>query len=186
MQQWSMSLFSIHFVNLLSAMPQRQDSFPDGAYHNMNMQSSPAGPLGLVQPPSPMTPPALAGATGLGVGELFTASSSCYWSLLLLSLRGQFSSFIHQFIVGMGSGGRLYSTAPGAEGTFRNNNLPPAHHSNNIASNTMFGNRQSKDSMNMGRSSLLEDFRNNRIPNLQLKDLSHHVVEFSQDQHGSR
>ena len=37
-----------------------------------------------------------------------------------------------------------------------------------------------------GRSRLLEDFRNNRIPNLQLKDLVNHVVEFSQDQHGSR
>ena len=37
-----------------------------------------------------------------------------------------------------------------------------------------------------GRSRLLEDFRNNRIPNLQLKDLANHVVEFSQDQHGSR
>ena len=36
------------------------------------------------------------------------------------------------------------------------------------------------------RSRLLEDFRNNRIPNLQLKDLVNHVVEFSQDQHGSR
>jgi len=37
-----------------------------------------------------------------------------------------------------------------------------------------------------GRSRLLEDFRNSRIPNLQLKDLVNHVVEFSQDQHGSR
>lgn len=37
-----------------------------------------------------------------------------------------------------------------------------------------------------GRSSLLEDFRNNRYPNLQLRDLTNHIVEFSQDQHGSR
>lgn len=37
-----------------------------------------------------------------------------------------------------------------------------------------------------GRSRLLEDFRNNRYPNLQLRDLSNHIVEFSQDQHGSR
>ena len=37
-----------------------------------------------------------------------------------------------------------------------------------------------------GRSRLLEDFRNNRIPSLQPKDLINHVVEFSQDQHGSR
>ncbi|XP_047145593.1 pumilio homolog 2 isoform X1 [Hydra vulgaris] len=37
-----------------------------------------------------------------------------------------------------------------------------------------------------GRSKLLEDFRNNRFPNLQLHDLQRHIVEFSQDQHGSR
>jgi len=37
-----------------------------------------------------------------------------------------------------------------------------------------------------GRSQLLEDFRNNQIPNIQLSDIANHVVEFSQDQHGSR
>lgn len=37
-----------------------------------------------------------------------------------------------------------------------------------------------------GRSRLLEDFRNNRYPSLQLRDLANHIVEFSQDQHGSR
>ena len=30
------------------------------------------------------------------------------------------------------------------------------------------------------------DFRNNKIPNPQLRDLVNHMVEFSQDQHGSR
>jgi pumilio RNA-binding family len=39
---------------------------------------------------------------------------------------------------------------------------------------------------NKGRSRLLEEFRNQRYPNLQLRDLSNHIVEFSQDQHGSR
>lgn len=39
---------------------------------------------------------------------------------------------------------------------------------------------------NPGRSRLLEDFRNQRYPNLQLRDLTNHIVEFSQDQHGSR
>jgi len=39
---------------------------------------------------------------------------------------------------------------------------------------------------NSNRSRLLEDFRNNRYPNLQLRELTNHMVEFSQDQHGSR
>lgn len=39
---------------------------------------------------------------------------------------------------------------------------------------------------NVQRSQLLEEFRNSRIPHLQLSDLGKHVVEFAQDQHGSR
>lgn len=36
------------------------------------------------------------------------------------------------------------------------------------------------------RSQLLDEFRNSRIPHLQLGDLGKYVVEFAQDQHGSR
>ncbi|OQV25859.1 Pumilio-like protein 2 [Hypsibius exemplaris] len=36
------------------------------------------------------------------------------------------------------------------------------------------------------RSRLLEDFRNNRYPNLTFREVQGHIVEFSQDQHGSR
>ena len=36
------------------------------------------------------------------------------------------------------------------------------------------------------RSKLLDDFRNSRMPNLQLRDVVGHFTEFSMDQHGSR
>ncbi|VDD91061.1 unnamed protein product [Enterobius vermicularis] len=42
------------------------------------------------------------------------------------------------------------------------------------------------DNDRQSRSHLLDDFRNNRNPHLQLADLGDHVVEFAQDQHGSR
>lgn len=116
-------------------------------YGSLGNLGSPAGPMGLVQPGQPMTPP----------------------------------------MSGLGSGGRLYSAAPGAEAAkFR---------SGSVSSNGIFGSlfpgrtmpsRSSLSKEVTGRSRLLEDFRNNRIPNLQLKDLINHVVEFSQDQHGSR
>lgn len=44
----------------------------------------------------------------------------------------------------------------------------------------------SADGERQTRSHLLDDFRNNRNPHLQLTDLGKHVVEFAQDQHGSR
>jgi hypothetical protein len=47
------------------------------------------------------------------------------------------------------------------------------------------GNGSGRDS-NIIRSKLLDDFRNSRMPNLQLRDVINHFVEFSMDQHGSR
>ena len=57
-----------------------------------------------------------------------------------------------------------------------------------IVGNTSSGGitRRGKGDTGVPKSRLLEDFRNNRHPNLQLRDLTNHVVEFSQDQHGSR
>ena len=44
--------------------------------------------------------------------------------------------------------------------------------------------RRTDDALN--RSRLLDDFKSNRFPHLQLRDLANHIVDFAQDQHGSR
>ncbi|CAH0557972.1 unnamed protein product [Brassicogethes aeneus] len=90
---------------------------------------------------------------------------------------------------------RVLSAAPGAEAKYRNSVAA------GLSANAMFGSTNSLftkinssltavpstlDKGPQGRSRLLEDFRNNRYPNLQLRDLANHIVEFSQDQHGSR
>lgn len=114
-----------------------------------------------------------------------------------------------------GLGQMVTSRAPGAETKYRNQ-LPPVGlpTTSTTAANAMFGSSSSlfgklpgavpnaagvpRPSNNpavvpvagadktQGRSRLLEDFRNQRYPNLQLRDLTNHIVEFSQDQHGSR
>ncbi|XP_013786730.1 pumilio homolog 2-like [Limulus polyphemus] len=86
-------------------------------------------------------------------------------------------------------GGRMLSAAPGAEAKYLVRSRPL--NNNGLSStNTLFPNRSFQRNSNIekptGRSRLLEDFRNNRYPNLQLRDLANHIVEFSQDQHGSR
>ncbi|XP_069742516.1 pumilio homolog 2-like isoform X3 [Narcine bancroftii] len=102
-----------------------------------------------------------------------------------LSSQGS-SSTLHLGGLTNGSG-RFISAAPGAEAKSRSG----------ISSTSLFSSssqlfppsrlRYSRsDIMPSGRSRLLEDFRNNRFPNLQLRDLVGHIVEFSQDQHGSR
>jgi len=57
---------------------------------------------------------------------------------------------------------------------------------NNLFNQNTKTRHNSIDRASNNRSLLLEDFRNNRFPNIQLSDLANHVVEFSQDQHGSR
>lgn len=48
------------------------------------------------------------------------------------------------------------------------------------------GNGSNGGGSSVARSRLLEDFRTNRQPHLQLRDIVNHFVEFSMDQHGSR
>ncbi|XP_076437978.1 pumilio homolog 1-like [Babylonia areolata] len=132
-----------------------------GSYYGSalgNMAPSPAGPGSMVPSGPSMTPPP-------------TLSGSS--STVSINACGT---------------GRPYSAAPGAEAKYRGNLISP---NGFFPPNSIFPTRMAPRSASMskevtGRSRLLEDFRNNRIPNLQLKDLFQHVVEFSQDQHGSR
>uniref|UniRef100_A0A674EHC0 Pumilio RNA binding family member 2 n=1 Tax=Salmo trutta TaxID=8032 RepID=A0A674EHC0_SALTR len=83
--------------------------------------------------------------------------------------------------------GRYISAAPGAEAKYRSAGATSSLFSSSSQLFPPSRPRYSRsDVMPSGRSRLLEDFRNNRFPNLQLRDLPGHMVEFSQDQHGSR
>uniref|UniRef100_H2MB76 Pumilio RNA-binding family member 2 n=1 Tax=Oryzias latipes TaxID=8090 RepID=H2MB76_ORYLA len=83
--------------------------------------------------------------------------------------------------------GRYISPAPGAEAKYRNAGGTSSLFNSSSQLFPPIRPRYSRsDVMPSGRSRLLEDFRNNRFPNLQLRDLPGHMVEFSQDQHGSR
>ncbi|XP_036599182.1 pumilio homolog 1 isoform X8 [Trichosurus vulpecula] len=83
--------------------------------------------------------------------------------------------------------GRYISAAPGAEAKYRSASSASSLFS---PSSTLFPSSRIRyslsDVMPSGRSRLLEDFRNNRYPNLQLREIVGHIMEFSQDQHGSR
>ncbi|XP_060042593.1 pumilio homolog 2 isoform X5 [Erinaceus europaeus] len=96
------------------------------------------------------------------------------------------SSSVHLGGLTNGSG-RYISAAPGAEAKYRSASGTSSLFSSGsqlFPPSRLRYNRS--DIMPSGRSRLLEDFRNNRFPNLQLRDLIGHIVEFSQDQHGSR
>ncbi|XP_054035863.1 pumilio homolog 2 isoform X5 [Dryobates pubescens] len=121
--------------------------------------------------------PGQPGSTSLGFG-----SSSSLGAAIGSALGGFGSSG------GLTNGsGRYISAAPGAEAKYRS-----AANTSSLFSSTsqLFPPSRLRysrsDIMPSGRSRLLEDFRNNRFPNLQLRDLVGHIVEFSQDQHGSR
>uniref|UniRef100_A0AAY4CIJ3 Pumilio homolog 1 n=1 Tax=Denticeps clupeoides TaxID=299321 RepID=A0AAY4CIJ3_9TELE len=83
--------------------------------------------------------------------------------------------------------GRFISAAPGAEAKYRSTSSGSSLFS---PSSQLFPSSRLRygmsDVMPSGRSRLLEDFRNNRYPNLQLREIAGHIMEFSQDQHGSR
>ncbi|XP_062858038.1 pumilio homolog 2 isoform X2 [Trichomycterus rosablanca] len=131
-------------------------------FNSIGYASSPS-PIGLTPGHSPLTPP-----------PSLTSSHGSSSSLHLGGLPN--------------GGGRYISAAPGAEAKYRSTGGTSSLFS---STSQLFPppprTRYSRsDVMPSGRSRLLEDFRNNRFPNLQLRDLPGHMVEFSQDQHGSR
>ncbi|XP_025922574.1 pumilio homolog 2 isoform X7 [Apteryx mantelli] len=160
----------------LGAQPQQQQQTNSSLQSNSfygsnsltnNSQSSSLFSHGPGQP----------GSTSLGFG-----SSSSLGAAIGSALGGFGSSG------GLTNGsGRYISAAPGAEAKYRS-----AASTSSLFSSTsqLFPPSRLRysrsDIMPSGRSRLLEDFRNNRFPNLQLRDLVGHIVEFSQDQHGSR
>ncbi|MFT7813230.1 pumilio homolog 1 isoform X4 [Arapaima gigas] len=135
-----------------------------GFYNGLGFSSSP-GPVGMPLP-------------NQGAGHSLTPPPS-------LSTHGSSSNLN---LGGLTNGsGRYISAAPGAEAKYRN-----ASNSSNLfnSSSQLFPSSRLRyglsDVMPSGRSRLLEDFRNNRYPNLQLREIAGHIMEFSQDQHGSR
>uniref|UniRef100_A0A8C9W0I6 Pumilio RNA binding family member 2 n=1 Tax=Scleropages formosus TaxID=113540 RepID=A0A8C9W0I6_SCLFO len=133
-------------------------------YNSLGFSSSPS-PLGM---PLPSQTP----------GHSLTPPPS-------LSSHGS-SSSLHLGGLTNGSG-RYISAAPGAEAKYRGAGATSSLFSSGSQLFPPSRLRYSRsDIMPSGRSRLLEDFRNNRFPNLQLRDLAGHIVEFSQDQHGSR
>uniref|UniRef100_A0A8C3ATB2 Pumilio RNA binding family member 2 n=1 Tax=Cyclopterus lumpus TaxID=8103 RepID=A0A8C3ATB2_CYCLU len=130
-------------------------------YNSLGYSSSPS-PIGLTPGHSPLTPPPS-----------------------LPSSHGS-SSSLHLGGLTNGSG-RYISAAPGAEAKYRSTGGTSSLFNSSSQLFPPSRPRYSRsDVMPSGRSRLLEDFRNNRFPNLQLRDLPGHMVEFSQDQHGSR
>uniref|UniRef100_A0A3B4H414 Pumilio RNA binding family member 2 n=1 Tax=Pundamilia nyererei TaxID=303518 RepID=A0A3B4H414_9CICH len=129
-------------------------------YNSLGYSSSPS-PIGLTPGHSPLTPPPS-----------------------LPSSHGS-SSSLHLGGLTNGSG-RYISAAPGAEAKYRSTGSTSSLFNSSSQLFPPSRPRYSRsDVMPSGRSRLLEDFRNNRFPNLQLRDLPGHMVEFSQDQHGS-
>lgn len=121
--------------------------------------------------------------------QLFSINTDFFCSirLLLFALR-QLCLVVSVNSGGLTNGsGRYISAAPGAEAKYRNNSATSSLFNSSSQLFPPSRPRYSRsDVMPSGRSRLLEDFRNNRFPNLQLRDLPGHMVEFSQDQHGSR
>lgn len=172
-----------------------------GGFYNGTLGFSPSpGPVGMPLPnqgPShSLTPPpslsnhSSSSNLNLGVYLSFTMGLVVQHCNLLYDS----TSFINHLSGSHPAGGltngsgRFISAAPGAEAKYRS--AASSGSSLFSPSSQLFPSSRLRygmsDVMPSGRSRLLEDFRNNRYPNLQLRDIAGHIMEFSQDQHGSR
>lgn len=128
-----------------------------------SISASPS-PIGMMPNSSP---PPINGSLGLGLG-----------SNRMSAAPGE-----NKYMRNGGGGGHMGSMFGGGGGIGGHSS---GHHHMGFNSRNSLLQRNSSMDKSTGRSRLLEDFRNNRYPNLQLRDLTDHMVEFSQDQHGSR
>lgn len=163
-----------------------------GFYNGLSFSSSP-GPVGMPLPnqgPShSLTPPPSLSTHGssssLNLGE-YNMYVPVFFSSDIFNEMNLTADSSPSGGLTNGSG-RFISAAPGAEAKYRNATTGSSLFS---PSSQLFPSTRLRygmsDVMPSGRSRLLEDFRNNRYPNLQLREIAGHVMEFSQDQHGSR
>uniref|UniRef100_UPI00358F23CD pumilio homolog 2-like isoform X2 n=1 Tax=Myxine glutinosa TaxID=7769 RepID=UPI00358F23CD len=165
-------------------------------YGDLGFPPSP-GPLGMLGPNhgpahSLTPPPSLAShgsASSLGLGGL--ASSTGRFVSAAPGAEAKFRSSVGMGGMTLSSGSGLFGGAGGAPGVGvgggSGSQLFPSLPGGGGAMRFRYSGAGGKlEGLGGGRSRLLEDFRNNRFPNLQLRDLTGHIVEFAQDQHGSR
>ncbi|XP_050541758.1 maternal protein pumilio-like isoform X14 [Daktulosphaira vitifoliae] len=141
-------------------------------------------PLGLASG-SLTPPPTMGSASNLQLGLMSSAANNANRSLMNAAPGAETMSKFRASDYAMGglaANGTMFNTAanPNASSSLFNKMGVRG------STSSLGGSSITLDSKPSGRSRLLEDFRNNRYPSLQLRDLTNHIVEFSQDQHGSR
>ncbi|XP_039253877.2 pumilio homolog 1-like isoform X1 [Styela clava] len=164
-----------------SSTPQRRDSFSEYAKHPYS------GPMSQFYNSFGMSP----GSTGMGIGAISPSPGPLGGMVGTAHSHHSMSPPPLSSPSGFLGSNRMFSAAPGAEAKFRNGSMMSSNIFGSSGSSLFPPTRirpvSAKDMfMAQGRSRLLDDFRNNRFPNPQLRDLANHIVEFSRDQHGSR
>ena len=162
--------------------------------------SSPGGPLGLISANGSLTPPSslngslanlsISGNTSSGQNRMSAAPGA---EAKFLCRNGT-NVFVNQSALFQNRAVQRNTalTAGGLSGNplgiMNQNNFDSSNVNSSLNSRNVIGAVGSINASNnnLGRSRLLEEFRNSRAPGLQLKELTGHIVEFSQDQYGSR